>query len=111
VTAYCTVNPVNPHFVGWGGSAAALFSYVESRPEQFVQRTFVIGMPIAELEMEAAKAGPNRFLVMTRPLAFFNPDAEKPEMLVYCYMKPDTYPNLVEKVRREFTRRLLRLLQ
>jgi hypothetical protein len=109
---YISSGYLNPRFAGWGESASNIFSYMETHPEEFFPHRSIDWRPLGQLEAQANEAlpDPKSYLHWTQPLSDVNLDADTPEARVHCYARATSYQTLLDAVRAELTKRLVRLL-
>lgn len=105
-----TQGQLNPNYIGFRTSAD-LFHYMESHPEEFVPITLIWARPVADIERTHVGRTPNSTAMTLRvPRRDFNSDATKPDAMINLYGKPDLAQGLIDSIRQEFVRRLLKLL-
>lgn len=109
---YVSVGYLNPMFAGWGENASGMFSYMDMHPDEFFPRRSLDWRPIAQVEAQANTRPPNSrsYLHWTQPLSDVNPNADTPDARVHCYARSDAYEGVIDAVRAELTKRLVRLL-
>ncbi len=107
--AYCTTGQID--IMGMGLTGLTLAAVVDRHRDQFSEKVFVLGEPIATLEDKAAAKRDDRgFWHAIRKLRDFNPKAKPPDAEVHCYSEPHAYARVVAATRAELTRRLTALL-
>ncbi|RKY18091.1 MAG: hypothetical protein DRP63_02625 [Planctomycetota bacterium] len=112
IEVFCSFVKINPQYVGWGGRASNIFSYMEEHPQEFFLRKMLVTEPISKLEQkrEPSCAPEKAFMCWTQPITDFIPDSSSSEARIFCYARADAYERVVEAIRVELTKRLLNLL-
>ena len=108
--AYCSYHQVNPSFIGWNGDPARMLAHMKANPGDFIQTFIAFAEPIADLERRARNTQRSGVLSVTQRFGQFDPSSKTPDEKVYCYLRADGFEVLVDAVRGELTKRLLRLV-
>jgi hypothetical protein len=113
IEVFQSLTPINPNFVGWGGSSSAMFQYMEENPKEYTKITMFYGRPISTLETEARvpNDGSERYFGSYQiPASKLVKDMDVEGIMVYCYFRPHAYANLLESIRRELVKNLMPLV-
>ena len=104
---FCVPGGINLGALGARGMS--IFQYIDSHPDQFAEKTHLENQSISLLE---SRRTPNEqgSWTMTLRVSDFNPSAEKGDMPVTCYSRPDAYQRIIEAVRTQLTKKLTNLL-
>jgi hypothetical protein len=110
VRSYSSLDALNPNFIGWGNHASRLLDYLRENPDQFKYTPTAFALPVAELERRAREPMTvSSVITTTQRLGDNNPDAKYPDTPVYVYMAAASFARIVDGIRAELTRRLLRV--
>jgi hypothetical protein len=100
---------INTQFVGWGENVSAIFEYM-AHDEHFTPISMLVPFPVAKIESISLTSPTNSMVHHTAQWRDFVPNAKTPTAPVHMYARPDAYRQVLEGIRSEVTRRLLRLL-
>jgi hypothetical protein len=101
---------INPQYWGWGNSPSNMFSYMEQHPDEFYPMKTIVTQPVSILEQRMPLDKEKTFMSWTQPLRDFIPTTDIPNHPVNCYARADIYEKVIESIRTELTKRLLKLL-
>jgi hypothetical protein len=100
---------INMQYFGWGNSVEGIFDHM-AQDEHFTPLSTLITQPVALLETMPVAKSENSLVYHAATLKDFNPNTKEPESPVHIYSRANSYTNVLEVIRGEFTRRLLMLL-
>jgi hypothetical protein len=96
--------------IGRGNNVDNVWRYMENNTEIFKKKTLIIDSPISYCEsFEVEKV--QYLLVIRDQLGNYDSDTDNPNNPVNLYFRKTAYQDIVERVRVEFTKRLLKLLE
>lgn len=108
VEAFVTPHKINLQYYGWG-NASSIFEYMREERKYFFPWKLLINESISEIETK--NIGPSTgVMIFQKPHKYFKKDSKTPDTLINVYFHPNAYPQILEAVRNELTRRLLDLL-
>src|SRR3990172_23938 len=100
---------INLQYIGWGGSAPNALSHMKTDTENFVPQNLALTFPVSEIEDRADRFSRNTLLHITVPYEGDMPEGRaRPN--VNLYGSGDTMQRVVESIRSELSRRLIKLL-
>jgi hypothetical protein len=110
VEAFVSANEINMQYVGWGGSAQNVISYMRSEPDEFFPHRMFYTQSVSELEAgKPSYTKKGLFSQLARQKDIMD-DPPHPDMPVFVYAAGDSALHVLERIRRELTQRLLALL-
>ena len=113
IECFMSFTQINMNFIGWNGNVTNILSYMEANPDEFKKRKSFQSQPISELESyDASNMSEiiNRLIGWQRKSGSIIEDAKSPDAPVFFYARGTSFIQILEKIRSEFTRRLLLLL-
>jgi hypothetical protein len=110
MTAYCSAAEINLTYAGWAGSSSAILSYIRAHPDGFVEKLDLMSQPVSRIERIATQAQPKGILHSIKRLGDLNPDVENAEVQIHCYSRWDGYRDVLDGIRTELLKHLVRLL-
>lgn len=101
---------LNMEYFGWGQNSSTILNYLRNNPEEFTEMKMIFSQSIAKLEAEApSDYSPNRILSIRMKAKDFVSNFKEPDFPVYVYAHVNSYRDLFEAIRTEFTKRLMDL--
>jgi len=85
-------------------------AYKEAHPDEFFPRTLLVSQAVGKIEAGLRARDGRSFFSIRMRMGDIVPDAEKPDVPVFCYARGDAYRDVLENIRGELTRRLLAIL-
>ena len=101
---------INNSYLGWGGDLTNALNYMRSEPKKFFPFTLVVGHAVSKLEADIPKYPSNSLATVQMKIGKLLKKCDHPEALVTAYGRSDSYTAILESVRGELTRYLLKLL-
>lgn len=96
--------------LAWGGDIDAVWRFIQNSPNHFTPVTLFMTLPISELESKDSVDAHKHIFTWEDPLSKYNTGASDPNRTVYCYARGESYSNLIQSIRVEFTKLLISLL-
>jgi hypothetical protein len=101
----------NPLSAAWNGDGANMFSYMESHPNKYKKGTVIMPFPISMVEQKPERDPSRGVISWSQPLRMVTEDGSGGDAPVWFYARGTAYLEIVRRLRVEFTKRLLVLLQ
>lgn len=95
----------------WNRSSEKAYQYMASNPHMFKPVSYTVGTPLSKLEADQNLDYSDKMISVSGKIGEFFQNMPNPEMEVVIYLHPRSYQKIVEEVRADLTRRLLKYVE
>lgn len=106
--AFVTPHRINLQYFGWSNTSS-VFEYMREEKKYFFPWKLLISESVAELESKVINPQTG-VMIFEKLHKDFKPDSKTPSAVINVYFRPSAYPQILESIRTELTKKLLKLL-